>query len=122
MIDTAKYKDCRFSPMFNCADFAYMVAKDNGIIYPIGGVNHESTNDVVEAIADNRSLFERVDTPRPLDLVYMREDDGRRHIGLYLKYGKIYHLKRSGSPIVQKITAEIKGRIIGFYRLRSDNA
>lgn len=123
MLDTTKYKDYRFTDDFNCADFARMVASDNGIHYPIGGVNHNSNSVVAGAIAENRTAFERVNEPRDFDLIYMKESGGRRHIGLYFNRGKIYHLKRDGSPVFQKITAELKGSIIGFYRLKDiDNA
>lgn len=121
MINTANYQKLRFTDNFNCADFAKLVAQDNGIYYPIGSVNQSDNLEVSSAIASGFPLFDKVNTPRNFDLIYIKESDGRRHIGLYFKQGKIYHLPRSGSPLFQKITAEISGSIIGYYRLKEKN-
>lgn len=118
MIDTDKYQSIRFTDNFNCADFVRLVALDYGIDYPIGGVNHETNEKVFKAISEKRSLFKEVKKPKSFDLVYMKSQDQTMHVGIYFNYGKIYHLQRKGSPIMQKITAEFKSNIIGFYRLK----
>ena len=113
-----RYQHLRFTDSFNCADFAKLVASDHGIHYPIGSVDHSDNLAVANAISNGFSIFEKTENPKDFDLIYMKESDGRRHIGLYFKINKIYHLPRSGSPIFQKITAEIHGSIIGYYKLK----
>lgn len=122
MIDTRKYADLRFTDSFNCSSFVKLVCSDHGIDCPIDFVNHSDTEAVAKAIMNKKPMFEEVSRPKDFDVVYLRESDGRRHVGLYFKHNYIYHLRREGSPVMQKITAELKGRIIGIFRLKgSDN-
>lgn len=120
MIDTSKYKDLLFSDDFNCASFVKLVSSDNNIPCPIDFVSHSDNISIATAIAEKKPLFEKVNKPKDFDVVYMKEKDGRRHVGLFFKPNNIYHLKREGSPVFQRITNEIKPMILGFYRYRGD--
>ena len=120
MIDTQKYEHLRFTDDFNCSSFVKLVCADNGIKCPIDFVSHTDSKAIAQAILDKKPMFEEVEKPQDFDVIYMREKDGRRHVGLYFKYGNIYHLRREGSPVFQKITTEIKSQIIGIYRLKED--
>lgn len=119
MIDFEKYSELRFTDEFNCASFVKLVSEDNGIECPIDFVSHQDKERVAEAVINKMPLFDRVDDPKDFDVVYMKDETGRRHVALYFKYNNIYHLRRDGSPVFQKITAEVKPRIIGFFRLKS---
>ena len=121
VINVSSYQHLRFKDDFNCADFAKLVASDYDINYPIGSVDHKDKDAVVDAISNGTTLFDKVNSPRDFDLIYIRESDGRRHIGLYFSHGKIFHLPRTGSPLFQKITSELSGRIIGYFRLKENN-
>lgn len=121
MINTNKYDHIRFTDDFNCASFVKLVCSDSGIDCPIDFVCHGDTEAVAQAIIDKKPMFEETKSPNDFDIVYMRETDGRRHVGLYFKHGYIYHLRREGSPVMQKITTEIRSRIIGIYKLKGDN-
>lgn len=120
MIDVSKYSHIRFKEDFNCSSFVKLVLKDNGLNYPVDFVDHSDSTKVAESIANKKPLFYKVEKPEDFDLIYIKESDGRRHLGLYIKYNRILHLRREGSPVLQKITKEIQSGIIGFYRLKPE--
>lgn len=121
-INFSKYEHLRFSDEFNCASFVKLVAMDNGILYPINFIDHNDSNEVIKSFVDNKPLFDQIEKPKDFDLIYLKEDDGRRHVGLFFKPNNIYHLPRQGSPLYQKITGEIKPKIIGYFRLKNKDA
>lgn len=120
--DWKKYENLKFTEEFNCASFAKLVAEDNGIIYPVNFIDHKDSVKVIQSFIDSKPLFDQINDPEDFDIVYMKENDGRRHVGLFFKPNNIYHLPRSGSPLYQKITSEIKPNIIGYFRLKNKDA
>lgn len=119
-IDLSNYEHLEKSEKFHCADFAALIYKDYlGLSLPIGESTLANNETISQAIADNKPLFEKVEFSKrnDFDIIYMKEEGGRRHVGLYMKRGHIIHLTNNGVTF-QKITAELSGRIIGYFRLK----
>lgn len=106
---------------FDCYGLVIEVLKRNGIFLPdylYDKVDSETEKRVMN-LALNGIPAEKVDRPKPLDVVILQLLNDPCHVAVYLGYGKIIHCCKYG--VVVEDMKRWENRTKGYYRIKGNN-
>jgi len=128
-IDVSKYSEVPFKAKgrslegWDCWGLVYFIYKDLlNTELPLYIEDYQNTSDLEEIeslIKSNKPLWDKIEKPKPFDVVLLRIDNHEMHCGLFLGNKKFFHCRKGVSSVIGRVNdIKWRNRIVGYYRYR----
>lgn len=91
--------------------------------YVNAGDTKASRRIIHDIIVSQKLNWDKVDKPKPLDIVLFRFGDTETHLGLVIDKDRFIHCEKKINTVIERLSsAKWEKRIEGIYRLKDKNA